>query len=407
MTSKLSDQLRALPDDGLGALLQLRPDLAVPVPADISALASRAQGRASVARVLDALDLFTLELLDGLRLVRDASGGASLTAVLALAAEAGAEPAQARAAIDKLRARFIVYGQDDTLHVVGTVDELLSPYPAGLGRPAIELDAEIAELVDDPAGLRRVLLSAPPEARAVLDRLAGGPPVGSVQAGSLRTKAKTTRTRKATAEGDAADANSPVRWLVEHHLLAVIADDMVELPREVGILLRRDHGPLGEVHPRPPEVQTTDRNGVDSAGAGQALDAVRHLEALLQSLTETPAVMLRSFGLGVRDLRRIAREAGLTEPVAALLLEVAYAAGLVTYTEATGATGEQRWLPAPSYDGWRTAPLSARWTRLARTWLTMTRTPAMVGLRDEKDRVITALSYEAARTAAPPRRTAR
>src|SRR5688572_32258635 len=115
MTSKLSDQLRALPDDGLGALLQLRPDLAVPVPADISALASRAQGRASVARVLDALDLFTLELLDGLRLVRDASGGASLTAVLALAAEAGAEPAQARAAIDKLRARFIVYGQDDTL----------------------------------------------------------------------------------------------------------------------------------------------------------------------------------------------------------------------------------------------------------------------------------------------------
>jgi hypothetical protein len=414
MTSRLADQLRALPDDGLGALLRLRPDLAVPVPADVSALASRIQGRASVARVLDGLDLFTLEILDGLRLVREAEGGASVPALLTLVAEAGVEPTDARAAIDRLRARFVVYGlADEALYLVHAVDELLSPYPAGLGRPAAELDEGVAELVADPAGLRRVVLSAPPEARAVLDRLAAGPPIGSVQTGLFTVAKGPTPARKAAAKKASAGASttgmghttaetdSPVRWLVDHQLLVAIADDMVELPREIGILLRRDEGPLGALHPKPPAIEATARSGVDSAGAGQALEAVRHLEALLHALTEVPAMMLRTFGLGVRDLKRLARDTGLTEPVAALLLEIAYACGLLTYTEPAGAGGEQRWLPAPSYDTWRTSPLPARWARLARIWLAMTRTPAMVGLRDEKDRVITALSFEAARLGAP------
>lgn len=411
MSSKLADQLRALPDDGLGALLRLRPDLAVPVPADVSALASRLQGRASVARVLDALDQFTLEILDGLRLVRDASGAASVPALLTLTAEAGVDAAEARAAIDRLRARFVVYGLDgEVLHLVHAVDELLPPYPAGLGRPAVELDDDVAELVADPAGLRRVLLSAPPEARAVLDRLAAGPPVGSVQTGLLQPAKRPSKARKSRGTGDdggaVAGTDSPVRWLVDHLLLVAIADDMVELPREIGILLRRDHGALGPLHPHPPAVTTTVRSGADSAGAGQALEAVRHVEALLQALTETPAVVLRTFGLGVRDLKRVARETGLAEPVAALLLEIAYACGLLTYTEPAGAGGEQRWLPAPSFDTWRGAPLPARWAKLARSWLAMTRTPAMVGLRDEKDRVITALSFEAARLGAPVARRA-
>jgi hypothetical protein len=110
MTSKLADQLRALPDEGLGALLQLRPDLVVPVPGDISQLAARAQSRVSVARALDGLDSFTLEVLDGLRLVRGDDGLAPVEPLLALAAEAGVEPTLVRRAIDRLRARFLVFG---------------------------------------------------------------------------------------------------------------------------------------------------------------------------------------------------------------------------------------------------------------------------------------------------------
>ena len=50
MATNLAEHLRALPGEALGALLQLRPDLVVPVPADLSALAARAQSRGSVGR---------------------------------------------------------------------------------------------------------------------------------------------------------------------------------------------------------------------------------------------------------------------------------------------------------------------------------------------------------------------
>jgi hypothetical protein len=380
--------LRALPDDGLGAFLRLRPDLVVPVPTDFSALASRAQGRVSVARALDGLDQFTLEILDGLRLVRGDGDTAAVDTLLTLAAEAGAEPAQVRTAVDRLRARFLAFGQDGHLYLARAIDELTSPFPAGLGRPAAQLDEAAAELAADAAGLRRTLLSAPPEARAVLDRLAAGPPIGVVSRSSLR------------AEG------SPVGWLVDHHLLVATVADTVELPREVGIVLRRDTGPLGPLHPLPPQADAPLRPGADSAGAGQALEAVRHLDALLTAIAEAPPTVLRSFGLGVRDLRRLARDTGTPEPVTVLLLEVAYAAGLLTHTEPTGRSPDAQWLPAPAYDTWRGAGLAYRWTVLARTWLSTNRAPAMVGQRDDRDKPINALSHEVSRILAPSLRRA-
>jgi hypothetical protein len=392
MTGKLVDHLRSLPDDGLGALLRLRPDLVVPVPGDVSQLAARAQSQVSVARALDGLDRFTLEVLDGLRLVRGEAGVATADTLLTLAAEAGVEPGPVRAAINRLRARFLIFGPDDSVFsLVGAVDELTSPYPAGLGRPAGDLAKDVAELVADPAGLRRTLLSAPPEARAVLDRLAAGPPIGTVTAAAALRR-----------NGD----ESPVRWLVDHGLLVAVADDLVELPREVGLVLRRETGPLGALHPVPPELTGPVRGGADSAGAGQAMEAVRHLDALLHALAETPAPVLRSYGLGVRDVRRLGKETGLDDTMTALLLEVGYAAGLITHTETSAQNGDRLWLPAPGYDSWRAAPLARQWALLARTWLEMTRAPVLVGQRDNKGKPISALSLEATRTSVPATRRA-
>ena len=446
MSSTLADHLRALTDDGLGELLRLRPDLLVPVPTDVSALAARLQGRASVARVLDGLDQFTLEVLDGLRVVRGsddrgaetrtsagkstsaettASAGKSTSALDALLAMATVDPGLVRAAVDRLRDRFLVTGPDSALHLVPAVDELTSPYPAGLGRPADELDPDVAMLVADPAGLRRTLLSAPPDARAVLDRLAAGPPVGSVQPGALRAlppapgtpaARRSTAARRAQPVGvnanrpDVAKAvpavESPVRWLVQHRLLVAISDDTVELPREIGIVLRRETGPLGPLHPHPPVLDVPVRTGADSAGAGQALDAIRQLEALLQAVADNPPTVLRSYGLGVRELRRLAKDLGIAEPVAVVLLEVAYAAGLLTHTEPDTRSPDLQWLPTPLFDTWRAGTLAERWTLLARTWLAMTRAPVMVGQRDDKDKPINALSHEASRLSAPPIRRA-
>src|SRR5437868_6158574 len=82
--------------------------------------------------------------------------------------------------------------------------------------------------------------ATPPPARAILDRLAAGPPVGAVTAAGL------------AAADVPGDAESPVRWLVDRHLLVPISHDAVELPVEVGLLLRRESGPLGVLHPDPP-----------------------------------------------------------------------------------------------------------------------------------------------------------
>jgi len=388
MGTTLADHLRALPDDRLGALIELRPDLVVPVPADLSALAVRVQSRLSITRALDALDRFTLEVLDALRLTRTPEGTTSVDAVLALTTAAGPGVAAAlvQPAVDALRSRLLIYGDDDEIHLVPTVDEVCSAYPAGLGRPAAELDAEAAELVADAAKLRRTLLSAPPHARAVLDRLAAGPPVGSIRAGA----------------GD----DSPVGWLIGHRLLVPTTDTEVELPREIGLLLRRDAGPLGPLHPTPPEIRATprDQRAVDSAGAGQAMQVVRHAEALLEAMAAEPAAVLRSGGLGVRELRRLARAASVDEPVAALLLEVAYAAGLLGSVDTSDRGLDAQFLPALPYDTWRDAALAQRWLVLVKAWLTMTREPRLVGERDERDRPVTALGAEAERAGAPATR---
>src|SRR5690606_11084280 len=182
MTSALTEHLRGQSDQELAALLRVRPDLVVPVPTDLAILAARAQSRSSVARVLDRLTRFELEILDALRLTAEPEGHTSVEQVLAITAAppAGVDPVAVRAAVRKLAAYLLVHGSEQALRVVPTVAEVLGPYPAGLGRPAAELAEGSADLVADPARLRRALLSAPPAARAVLERLAAGPPAGTM-----------------------------------------------------------------------------------------------------------------------------------------------------------------------------------------------------------------------------------
>jgi Helicase conserved C-terminal domain len=362
MASTLTDHLRALPDGALVALFGRRPDLLTPPPTDVAALAARAQSRVSVARALDGLDLFTIEVLDAARLTRDPHDGdtTSLPAVLALTGAVEAD--QVRTAVRRLEDLLILYGTDDALHLVAAVDEVSSPYPAGLGRPARLLDPAAAALADDPAALRRALLAAAPAGRAVLDRLAAGPPIGAAGPETIK------------------DVDTTVGSLVARSLLVAVSDDTVELPREVAVALRRD-GVLGPMHPAPPVGSGSSRSAkvVDSAGTGQVMDTVRHVGDLLGVLADEPAAVLRTGGLGVRDLRRVARAAGVTEPAAAVALEVAAAAGLLGETDGStyGTSGDPRFLPTLAYDQWAEATAAQQWIRLARAWLVMTRQPGL------------------------------
>ena len=78
----LADDLRGRDDDELAALLRARPDLVNPVPADLSALATRAATTTSVVRALDRLDLATLQVLEAIAALPEPARVADLAAGL-------------------------------------------------------------------------------------------------------------------------------------------------------------------------------------------------------------------------------------------------------------------------------------------------------------------------------------
>ncbi|MDQ3901821.1 MAG: DNA-binding protein, partial [Actinomycetota bacterium] len=168
-STTLADWLLSRDDDTLVALLRARPDLAVPVPADSTVLATRAGIAASVARACDDLDRFTLAVLSALLIA-----GADVTAVSRdeVMQLLGRDVADRRLqpALETLRSRALVWGDDDALAVAPATRQVIGPYPGGLGRPTadlvgVDLDAVLAELAAD-------------ELR-VLQALAAGPPVGT------------------------------------------------------------------------------------------------------------------------------------------------------------------------------------------------------------------------------------
>ena len=102
----------------------------------------------------------------------------------------------------------------------------------------------------------------------------------------------------------------------------------------------------------PPDIDAPVRDGADRAGAGQALEAVRHTEALLEALAAEPAACCAPAGWACATCAGSRAPPASSEPVAALLLEVAYAAGLL-------GEDEPGFLPTVAYDGWQVSPLAA------------------------------------------------
>ncbi|WP_461006169.1 helicase-associated domain-containing protein [Streptomyces capparidis] len=409
----LAEDLRARDDRALSALLRARPDLLSPVPNDLTQLATRAGTRASVARALERLDRFTLATAEALAVAPDNCGLGELAALLPDAAE----DAVARA-LDTLRERALVWGGRERFRLVRTARDLLAPAPnapspTGLGPTLAEASAGISPgrfqeiladaglpathdpvsavaaltaLFRDRPRMEDLLGQAPREARDVLAKLTWGPPYGEVstdaRAGSVR----------------AAEAATPVQWLLARGLLLPAGPRTVVLPREVALHLRggRAHRDL---RPEPPALapRPLTAAAVDAGAAGQAFTAVRTVEELLAGWDTGGPPVLRAGGLGVRDLKRTAAALETGESTAAFWLELAYAAGLL----ASDGEADERWAPTPAHDEWLRLPAEERWERLAAAWLTGTRVPGLAGEKDAKGRVLNALGPDLDRPLAP------
>ena len=149
----------------------------------------------------------------------------------------------------------------------------------------------------------------------------------------------------------------------------------------------------------PPDLVTVDRgvDTVDGTAAVAALRALRQVEQLVAFWGTAPPPALRSGGLGVRELRRVAREVDADETTAALLVELAVAADLVA--ESDGVAPE--WVPTTAADVWAAGGPEQKWARLARAWLDLPRVPGIVGTRDDAGRPIAALADGPRRPTAP------
>ncbi|MBQ1081102.1 helicase-associated domain-containing protein [Nocardiopsis sp. B62] len=410
--------LRSRSDEELTALLDARPDLAQPVPADIGALAHRATSRNAALRALERLDRFTLQVLEAVVALGDdrlsepvGAQPAELAHGLDLTPAGGRGTEALDAALDTLLSLALVWPDHGRLRPVQVLRELL-PHPAQLGPPARALLAAlpheavrrlardlvphstastpvetVATALSDPARLSTLTAQVEAPARRLLDNLAWGPPNGTVT--------------DARREVSLATAASPVEELIARGLLVATSDDTLTMPREVGLHLRSGvlfrevdtAPPAFEGRPVPPEA-------VARAAAGQAFTVLRAVEELLERWTQEPAAVLRNGGLGVRDLRRAAQAMDTDEDTAALYLEVVRAAGLIGTDHRVA--GE--WLPTREYDLWRERAPERRWLLLARAWLGSDRVAALTGSRDAGGRVRNVLGPGLVRPAAPQSR---
>jgi hypothetical protein len=372
----LGSWLADLPDDRLIRLLELRPDLAQPPPGSIAALAARAQARQSVKAATDDLDFLRLAVLDALLVLQADSAPVSTAKLLALIGDRVPE-ADVVGALDDLRSRALVWGEA-SLRVAADAASALPWHP---GQVMLEDSSHTGEQI---AGLIDGLDQAQLE---VLEKLLEGSPMG--------------RTRDA-APG--APADRPVPRLLAMGLLRRIDAETVILPRHVGQVLRGENpGPMQLTAPDPVASKTTP-DDVDAAAAGAVIDLLREIDVLLQTLGAAPVSELRSGGLGIRDVKRLAKATGIGEPRLGLILEVAAAAGLI----ASGMPDPQPldgdapyWAPTVATERFAAMSPAERWHLLASTWLELPARPALIGGRGPDAKPYGALTDSLYSTAAP------
>lgn len=388
----LREWLGTLNEPALLELLRARPDAArAPAPRDLGELAERLGGTQSIAYVRGRLSLPALQVVEALLALGGTAERAELLDLL------GAGPGTAHRVdevLDELSALALVHPVGSAVHVAGGWRRLV-PRPLGLGRPARTLFGllTVAQLTRigeglgvhdrtgkqqwvsavgaaaaDPHTVAARLERAGPEVAAVVRRIAEqGPQVGgAVFPSRIGTDPDEVGTRL-VVEGWVV----PTEW------------GRAEMPAEVALAVRGP-GRFAPFDTAPPSPATAPIHaarlrdaGLQAAGA--AVQAVRRLVGLLD---RAPLGTIQAGGVGVRELRRAARELGTDEAGLRLWLETAAAAGLVAVSGGSV-------LAYADVDGWlETDPAHA----LARLLLGWWRLPHVPGHRLDGDKPVPALT---------------
>ena len=334
-----SDYLRSVDDAALLLLFSARPDLVTPVPPDMASLAVRACSAPSLARAIDSLNQWQFQVLEAAASLNEPFSEKSIVVLT---------DKEAKIALEHLVTIGLVYPSDDGMRLPTQLRDVIGTEPAGLG-PASLAKLKMSELDDAPA-----------DAKKVLDRLAWGPPRGSV--------------------GDIKNPGPGVTWLLEKKFLVPLDQRTVILPREVAIALRG-----GKIHKerfiKQPTLSGSKRieSQVNLAAIANVSTVLRWVEELLNFWADEPADALRAGGLGVRDLKIVSTHLGVDESCTAFVAELAYLASLISID------ADDRILPSNKFDIWLMQTPADRWQMLASQWLITSRVSGLVGRAEAKN----------------------
>ena len=341
-----AQELRDRSDDDLTKLFSLRPDLITPVPADMTALSTRATSAPSLLRALETLNQWQLQVLEVCAALEDPFTKKEVVALSDKAAEL---------VIAYLHSIALLYRDGYGYRLPRAVRDILGNEPAGLGPQAAS-----------PIDLS-VIKKAPDSAKEILAKLTWGPPRGQV--GDIRKK------------------GTGIHWLLENQLLIPIDTSTVALPREVGIHLRGNkvHQEILISQPKieGPQIKSAD---IERAALASIANTLRWVQELMNYWSEETPTALQSGGLGVRDMKKASEHLGVDESCTAFIAELAYLAGLLN-VEADG-----RILPSAQFDLWQNKEPEDQWRDLVSLWKVTSRVAGLIGRSDSRN--ITALSTE-------------
>lgn len=401
----LAATLAGFEDDRLARLLTLRPDLASPAPPDLATLAARAGAWSSARDCYFGTDHGAQRVIEALCLLPQPTALADVASLLGVAAD----DADLASALHRLEDRALAFPlPGDRVRLLPALAQL--EHPAGLGPPlatilaghtglgltqmAVRLGAKpgatkpatlaaIAGILADPAQVERLVQRGPEGTVELARRVAADGPIVSVGTGLY-----------------GANDRSPAGWLVNRGMLSVVNYYSAVMPREPAVALRG--GAIFPAHClRRPQVRTApvDPGGVDRAAAERALRVVADVAAIVEQWSDEPPAVLKSGGVGIREVRRAAKATERTEVEAARIMEVAAVAGLVRVDIVTGGA-----LATAGYDEWLALEAPARWARLATAWMDSDLHLSLAGAISTKDKPIPPLLDRAPEHAAADRR---
>jgi hypothetical protein len=374
MDDHLLGWLRTLDEDRLGRVLANRPDaIAAPWPRRLGTLAQRLGNGFAAMEALRALPLPCLQLAEACLVVGEPTPGR-------LAGFLGVPEKQTLDWLDHLYDHALAWPDERGVIHLSEAAARWWAAPLGLGERlehylnawTISNDAlralarklgvayngnkrrtiaRAGEVLSDPGRLTAMLADAPSGARVLLDSFAWDGPVRDVDGGRFVMP------------------GSAEKWAADHGLLYRPNWNVAEMPREVALAVRGS-GYRPSFTPHPPEVATlpVDPAEVDHLMTLAAPHVVERCAALLDNTYKSPLPLLKTGGVGVREVRRVAKETGCDEDETRLLLEVCAVARLLAWDESSAGL-----VPTERFDRWRLDEGSARLRALLSAWWRMER----------------------------------